>query len=85
LNITLGQIVYSKAGRDSGKKFIVVGIINDVYVLISDGDVRKIDKPKKKKLKHLKITELVINDLKEKMLNNIIINNSDIKKCLALN
>jgi ribosomal protein L14E/L6E/L27E len=52
----LGRIVCSKSGRDAGRNFIVVGIINESYVYISDGDLRTIEKPKKKKIMHLDIT-----------------------------
>ena len=49
-----GTIVLSKAGRDSGRLFIVVGRVDENFVLIADGKLRKVDTPKKKKLKHLK-------------------------------
>ena len=39
IGVSLGQIVYSIAGRDRGRYFIVVDIIDDNYVLISDGDL----------------------------------------------
>lgn len=50
-----GTIVLSKAGRDSGRLFIVVGRLDEKYVLIADGRLRRVDAPKKKKLKHLKM------------------------------
>ena len=53
MDLTLGQVVYSKAGRDKGKKFIVVDIVDELYVMISDGDLRRIENAKRKKLKHL--------------------------------
>ena len=50
----LGQIVLSKCGRDKKKYFLVVKIDElEEYVFIADGDLRKIERPKKKKLKHL--------------------------------
>ena len=55
---TIGQLVIATAGRDANKKFIVICIINDQYVYISDGDTRKLENPKKKKLKHLKLTSI---------------------------
>ena len=54
----LGQLVVSLAGRDKGCICAVVGIHDDEgFVLIADGKVRKVEKPKKKKLKHLKPIE----------------------------
>jgi len=49
-NTLLGKVVHSKAGRDMHRRFIVVDILNDQYVYISDGDLRKIEKPKKRRL-----------------------------------
>lgn len=83
MDITLGQVVYSKAGRDSGRKFIVIGLVDEVNVLIADGDLRRIEKPKRKKLRHLELTEEVIEGLCEKLKNKLKITNSEIRKALA--
>lgn len=49
-----GQFVLSIAGRDVNRLFVVFDVIDDNYVMIADGMLRSINKPKKKKLKHLK-------------------------------
>jgi len=51
-----GRIAESKAGRDAGRFFIIYGIVDAQYVLIADGKYHKTAKPKKKKLKHLRLT-----------------------------
>lgn len=48
-----GMIVSSRCGRDRGRSFVVIGKLDEDHVLIADGDTRKTEKPKKKKLKHL--------------------------------
>ena len=53
LNPVIGRAAFSKAGRDKGKLFIVVGIVDEDFVLIADGDLRPAERPKKKRLKHL--------------------------------
>ncbi|MCX8131373.1 MAG: KOW domain-containing RNA-binding protein [Clostridia bacterium] len=83
MDIALGQVVYSKVGRDAGRKFIIYDIIDDAYVVIADGDLRRIDKPKKKKLKHLGITSEIIVTLNEKLVNKHKVTNSEIRKALA--
>lgn len=83
-DITPGQIVYSKTGRDRGRYFIVVGMPWNGYVLISDGDMRTMEKPKKKKIKHLVIHDLIASDIREKLLNSGRITNSDIRNSLKL-
>jgi len=84
MDLTLGQVVYSKAGRDKGKKFIVVEIVDELYVKICDGDLRKIEKAKLKKIKHLQVTGEVILPLKEKLEKKARVSNSDIRKALEV-
>ncbi|HEY9060285.1 MAG TPA: KOW domain-containing RNA-binding protein [Pseudobacteroides sp.] len=79
---TIGQVVYSKAGRDAGRKFIIISIPDESYVYISDGDLRKIEKPKRKKAKHLLITEEVVKPLSEKLLNKMQVTNSEVRRAL---
>lgn len=78
----LGKVVYSKAGRDKDGCFIIVGVIDDKYAYISDGDLRKIEKPKKKKLRHLSVTEIVCEDIRDKLKSNDAVSNSAIRKFL---
>ena len=49
----VGLLAYSKCGRDRKRLFCVVDVIDENFVLIADGMLHKIEKPKKKRLKHL--------------------------------
>ena len=53
MEASVGDIVVSKNGRDKGVFFVIMSVENE-YAYISNGSSRKSDKPKKKKLKHLK-------------------------------
>ncbi|WP_297812921.1 KOW domain-containing RNA-binding protein [uncultured Finegoldia sp.] len=72
-----GQVVLSTCGRDMGKLQMVLEILDDSYVLVVDGKQRKIEKPKKKKTKHLQKLnkKLSLENLTDKklrmMLNNL--------------
>lgn len=81
-DIMVGQVVKSRAGRDKGNIFLVLSIIDEEYVLIVDGNLRKLDKPKKKKAKHLTIYNTKLSELKYKLDNNVKINNAYIRKLL---
>ncbi|GFN36909.1 KOW domain-containing RNA-binding protein [Tepidimicrobium xylanilyticum] len=81
-DITIGQVVKSRAGRDKGRVFLVLEILDDKHVLVVDGDLRKLDKPKKKKVKHLTVYNTVLTELKDKLDNNIKINNAYIRRLL---
>lgn len=83
LDVMLGQVVYSKAGRDCGRKFVVVGIIDTANVFIADGDLRRVEKPKKKKIKHLEVTGEVIEQLREKLKSKLKVTNAEIRKALS--
>jgi ribosomal protein L14E/L6E/L27E len=83
LDTVLGQVVFSKAGRDAGKRFVIVGIVDSMYVLISDGNLRRIEKPKKKKKKHLELSETVIESISNRLLTGQKVSNADIRKALA--
>lgn len=78
--LCLGQFVKSKAGRDKDKVFIVIGIENDQFVYIADGDLRKLEKPKKKKVKHLVKLNLVSENIKERLTQDLKFNNAFIRK-----
>lgn len=49
-----GRIVLSLAGRDRGRKFVVIEEVDQDFVLIADGGLRGIERLKKKRRKHLK-------------------------------
>ncbi len=81
-NIEPGRVVISKAGRDKGKKFIILKIIDKDYVYIADGCLRKTEKPKKKKLKHLKAMNIISENLRKKIDTNGNVENFEIRKYL---
>ena len=56
MEIVEGSIVRSIAGRDKGSLFIVISREGD-YVYLANGELRKVDRPKRKKLKHLQGTK----------------------------
>lgn len=51
--LTPGQLVRSRAGRDRGKHYLVIQVLDDRYVLLVDGKRRPLDTPKKKNIIHL--------------------------------
>ena len=69
LPVEIGSVVVSKAGRDQGRLFLVVGEVDDDFVLIANGDLRKMDRMKKKRRKHLKPTGTVVQALRDRISN----------------
>ena len=65
--VQVGSVVISTAGRDSGRSFLVVGLQDEKYVYIADGDLRRLAKPKKKKLKHIALTPHMLKGIGDKL------------------
>ena len=82
MEIKVGSIVRSKAGRDKGDFFIVLAMDGD-YVYMANGNLRKVDQPKKKKLKHLQGTEQVSEFIINKLSQGNKVTNSEVRKALA--
>lgn len=83
MSVTLGQVVISRAGRDAGKSFVIVNVIDNQFVEVADGNLRRLEKPKKKKIKHLNITNETAEEIALKFENRSKITNADIRKALA--
>ena len=79
-NIEIGQFVRSKAGRDKDKIFIVIDKIDENYLLLVDGDLRKIESPKKKKEKHIAKINLVSEDIRAKLLEDKKVTNLMVRR-----
>lgn len=76
MDIKKGSLVYSKAGRDKGRLFMVIDMEAD-FVYLADGATRRMDNPKRKKQKHIIFT----NYTPETRLNAI--SDSVIRKMLS--
>ena len=48
-------LVVSLAGNDKGKVFVVLKTVDENYVLYADGRKRRVDNPKLKKIRHIKV------------------------------
>lgn len=53
----LGQMVYSRAGRDAGAAMLVVGVCDGRHVLVADGGLRRASRPKRKNVRHLAVAD----------------------------
>lgn len=82
MDASIGSIVYSKAGRDKDSYFIIVALEGE-FAYICDGDIRRNDKPKKKKLKHLKVTNTVCQSIGDKISETGKVTNPELRKAIA--
>lgn len=79
--VTVGQIVFAKAGREKGNAFVVTKVALP-YVFLADGKLRTLSKPKKKKIMHIQITNTIDNDINDKITNDSYILDAQIRKTL---
>jgi ribosomal protein L14E/L6E/L27E len=82
LHSNLGKIVYSKSGRDKGKMFIIVGVVDENFVLLADGDLRKIENPKLKNIRHVQLTNMIAEDVLASIAQGRVPENHIMKKNL---
>ena len=82
MDVCVGSVVISKAGRDKGRSFIVVEMEGE-FAYLCDGDLRKSDSPKKKKLKHLAVTNTVCDYVSNKIKEGKKVTNTEIRRALA--
>lgn len=81
MECTAGQVVYSKNGRDKGKLFMVLSVEGD-YLYLADGKQRMLEKPKRKKVKHVQPTNFVDKTMQKRLKEQGYILNADIIKLL---
>ena len=84
LTMIPGRVVLSTQGRDEGRYFIVLEVIDESFVLMADGLTRKLDHPKKKKIKHLRPKPIVVN-VDGATLPNKHLQDSDLRRYLNEN
>lgn len=49
-----GMLARSKAGHDAGNVYVIMDT-DSTYVYLADGRIRTVDRPKKKKIKHIEL------------------------------
>ena len=76
------SLIVSRAGRDKGQLFFVIDM-DEQYVYLADGKSRKLEKPKRKKRKHVQCLPLAESRIAEKIRNGEKVLNSELRKELA--
>lgn len=82
MQINVSDIVTAISGRDAGKHFFVIKTENG-YAFIANGIGRKLEKPKKKKFKHLKPAGFDGGRTAEKLAAGEKVTNRELKRALS--
>ena len=84
LPMEIGRAVQSLQGRDAGRCFVILQVVDDQFVLMADGLTRKLDHPKKKKVKHLHPKPVRMEGVEDGLKSHQLLD-SDLRKFLRLN
>ena len=82
MEVRVGTRVRSTAGRDKGVDFIVIAVEGE-YLSLADGDLRKVDRPKRKKLKHVQASADISEFIADKLAVTGKVTNAEVRKALA--
>ncbi len=82
MEVDKSSLIVSKAGRDKGQLFYVIDT-DEQYVYLADGKSRKLEKPKRKKRKHVEQVSRTESRIAEKIRNGEKVLNSELRKELA--
>ena len=80
--IRISDVVVSTAGRDRGQMFYVIGT-EGVYTLLCNGKDRTLEKPKRKKCKHVNKVLCAEIRVAAKLIAGDKVLNSELRKDLA--
>ena len=81
-DINISDVVVSRAGRDEGEWFYVIGEDQD-FLLLANGKDRPLDKPKRKKRKHVEKVLRSETRVAEKLRLGDKVLNSELRRDLA--
>lgn len=80
-DIRVGSVVLSTQGRDKGMYFLVVSV-DKGFVFLADGGMRKLNAPKKKNVKHVSFSGVVLEAIAEKLTTGKKVFDSEVKSAL---
>ena len=80
----VGMFAISKAGHDKDQMYVIIKEEGDFFYL-SDGRLKGLEKPKKKRKKHIQVVKTGMDEmLAEKLRNGQVVYNEEIKRALKI-
>lgn len=78
---SIGMMARSLAGHDKGKIYLILSE-DTGYVYLADGKIRTVDRPKKKKKKHIQIDHWILPEIEVLKSTEKQIQNSDVIRAI---
>ena len=79
----LGQLVRILKGRDADRLGVIIGILDERFVLVADGDKRKYDRAKRKNLNHLELLDFISPEVVKSILETGRVTNGKLRYAVA--
>ena len=83
MELKKGMMAISKAGHDQNNWYVVLNVEGE-YAFLVNGTTKKMDHPKKKKLKHLQPVLVISEILQDKLQTGKSWTNEEVKRALKL-
>ncbi len=80
--MTVGSIVMSVAGRDVGHYHVILSV-EGAFVTLADGKWRKIAKPKRKKVRHVRLVTGATTPIGQKLMAGERVTDRELRRHLA--
>lgn len=74
-----GMLAWSRAGHDKDRLYVIVRVQGE-YVYLCDGRLRPLEKPKKKKLRHIQVIRQIPEELQKTAVEEM--KNEEIRKVI---
>ena len=84
VNILMGQLVTSSAGRDQADVYLVVGIKDNKHLLLVNGRERKVNNPKQKNIRHVNVLEAIALDVATKLQAGMKITDEEVRQAIKV-
>lgn len=82
-NLRVGQLVYSRAGRDKGCPFLVWEMLSPRRVTLVDGKLRRVTKPKVKNILHVQAVNRWAEDIAAKRAKGETVTDAEVRRAIA--
>lgn len=77
-----GMLAKSIAGHDQNQIYVIMQEDRE-FVFLCDGRLKTIDKPKKKRKKHIQLIKIISEELAVKIAEGSVIKNEEIRKAIG--
>ncbi|SFL95033.1 KOW domain-containing RNA-binding protein [Pelosinus propionicus] len=84
VNISMGQLVTSIAGRDEMQIYLVVGVQNNKNLLLVNGRDRKIMNPKRKNIRHVNVLNSIAKSVADKIQTGTKVTDEEVRHAIQV-